>query len=52
MDNCSVHHIVSVITLLRQAGIVALFLNPLEEVFSYVKGYLKTHDSVLQYILM
>ena len=57
MDNCSVHHIEPVITLLRQAGIVALFLppyspdlNPLEEVFSYVKGYFKKHDSILQYI--
>ena len=57
MDNCSVHHNEPVITLLRQAGIVALFLppyspdlNPLEEVFSYVKGYLKKHDSILQYI--
>lgn len=57
MDNCSVHHVEPVISLLRQAGIVTLFLppyspdlNPLEEVFSYVKGYLKKHDLLLQCI--
>ena len=55
LDNCSVHHIEAVATLLQQAGIVTLFLppyspnlNPLEEVFSLVKGYFK-HDTILQY---
>ena len=57
LDNCSVHHIEAVATLLQQAGIVTLFLppyspdlNPLEEVFSLVKGYLKKHDTILQCI--
>ena len=57
MDNCSVHHIPAVTTLLRQAGIVVLFLppyspdlNPIEEVFSYVKTYLRRHDSLLSAI--
>ncbi len=56
LDNCSVHHVIPVANLLRQAGIVTLFLppnspdlNPLE-VFSFVKGYLKKHDSLLQHI--
>lgn len=46
MDNCTVHHVRPVTTLLKQAGIVTLFLppyspdlNPIEEVFSLVKGY-------------
>jgi transposase len=55
MDNCSVHHIAEVRDLLQQAGILVLFLppyspdfNPAEEAFSYVKGYLKKHDQLLQ----
>ena len=57
LDNCSVHHVEAVTDLLQQAGIVALFLppyspdlNPIEEVFSFVKGYLKKHDAILQHI--
>ena len=52
MDNCSVHH-VEVTELLRQAGIVVLFLppyshdlNPLEEAFGYIKGYLRKYDEL------
>ena len=48
MDNCSVHHVDEVKSVLQQAGIVTLYLppyspdfNPAEEAFSYVKGYLK-----------
>ena len=47
MDNCSVHHVHEVIDLLRQSGVLLLFLrpyspdlNPAEEAFSYIKGYL------------
>ncbi len=52
MDNCSVHHTQD---LLRQAGILVMFLppyspdlNPAEEAFSYIKGYLRKHDKLLQ----
>ena len=55
MDNCTIHHVNEVEAILRQAGIVVLFLppyspdyNPAEEAFSYVKGYLKKHDQLLQ----
>ena len=55
MDNCSIHHVQSVVELLRNAGILLLFLppyspdlNPIEEMFSYVKYYLKNHDDILQ----
>ena len=57
LDNCSVHHIEPITTLLREAGIIVLFLppyspvlNPAEEVFSCVKTYLKRHDTLLQTI--
>jgi len=53
MDNCSVHHTDEVNTLLEESGILVLYLppyspdfNPMEEAFSYVKHYLKVHDSV------
>ena len=55
MDNCSVHHVNEVKSLLQQAGIITLFLppyspdfNPAEEAFSYVKGYLRKYDDLLQ----
>ena len=54
MDNCSVHYVQEVRDLLRQSGILLLFLpayspdlNPAEEAFSYVKGYLRKHDALL-----
>ena len=55
MDNCSIHHVQPVLDAFNQAGIVVLFLppyspdmNPVENVFSYVKYYLKQHDDILQ----
>lgn len=51
-------YIQDVVDLLRDAGILVLFLppyspdlNPMEEFFSYVKYYLKDHDDVLQTML-
>ena len=48
LDNCSIHHVESVLTLLQQSGILVLFLppyspdfNPIELTFSYVKKYLQ-----------
>ena len=55
MDNCSIHHVEEVKRELDFAGILAIFLppyspdyNPCEEMFSYVKYYLKDHDEILQ----
>ena len=55
MDNCTVHHTEQLIDLAQNAGILLLFLppyspdfNPVEELFSYVKYYLKQHDEVIQ----
>ena len=56
MDNRSIHHVQAVLDAFNQAGIVVLFLppyspdmNPVENVFSYVKYYLKQHD-ILQVV--
>ena len=58
MDNCSIHHVSSVKQLFNDAGILLLFLppyspdyNPIEELFSYVKHYLKEHDQLLQTLI-
>ena len=55
LDNCSVHHVSTAIDLLREAGTLVIFLppyspdlNPVEELFSAVKYYLKEHDEILQ----
>ena len=55
MDNCRVHHTEQLIDLAQNAGILLLFLppyspdfNPVEELFSYLKYYLKQHDEVIQ----
>lgn len=55
MDNLSVHHVDEITDLFQQHGILLLFLpayspdlNPIEELFSYVKYYLKKHDELLQ----
>ena len=55
MDNCSIHHVQEVKELAKQLGIVLLYLppyspdrNPIEELFSYVKNYLRKHDELLQ----
>lgn len=57
LDNCSIHHVTEVTELFREAGIVVFYLppyspdlNPIEELFSYVKYYLKRHDELLQAI--
>ena len=57
MDNCSIHHTMDVQEVLSNAGILTLYLppyspdlNPMEEVFSYIKYYLKEHDQLLQSI--
>ena len=55
VDNCAIHHVQEVKDLLKAAGILYMFLppyspdlNPAEELFSYIKYYLKDHDLVLQ----
>ena len=55
MDNCAIHHVQPVLETLQQMGILTLFLppyspdmNPIEEMFSYIKYYLRDHDHVLQ----
>ena len=57
MDNASVHHTHEVISLFQSVGILLLFLppyspdlNPIEETFSYIKGYLRKQDTLLQVI--
>ena len=57
MDNCSIHHIEPVTSLLENAGVVTMFLppycpdlNPIEEVFSLVKGYLRKHNNIIQHL--
>ena len=55
LDNCSIHHVNEIKQTFSDASIVVLFLppyspdkNPLEELFSYVKYYLKKHDELIQ----
>ena len=55
MDNCSIHHVQEVADLFQSTGILVMFLppcspdyNPIEEAFSFVKYYLKRHESLLQ----
>lgn len=57
MDNASVHKTAEIVDLFAQCGIILLFLppyspdlNPAEESFSYVKSYLRKHDSLLQIV--
>ena len=54
MDNASIHHIPEVSELLRGVGVLLKFLpayspdmNPIEEVFSKVKYYVRQHDSCI-----
>ena len=54
MDNCSIHHVAEVRSMLEDAGILLMYLppyspdmNPIEEAFGYVKGYLKKHDDII-----
>lgn len=55
LDNASIHHMQPVADTLKQLGIILLFLpayspdlNPIEELFSYIKYYLKDHDFIIQ----
>jgi len=55
LDNCSIHHVTEVADIFKSSGIVVLYLppyspdlNPIEEAFSYIKYYLKSHDDVLE----
>ena len=55
MDNASIHCTNSVADILRDAGILVLYLplyspdyNPFKEAFSYVKYYLKEHEEILK----
>lgn len=55
MDNCAIHHIEEVADYLQSLGIPLIYLppyspdlNPIEELFSFVKYYLKQHDEVIQ----
>ena len=53
MDNCSIHHVAEVRSILEDAGMLIIYLlpdipdlNSIEEAFGYVKGYLKKHDDI------
>ena len=55
MDNASIHHIDEVIDIISSVGASVKFLatyspdlNPVEEVFSQVKHWIKMNDSVFQ----
>ena len=55
MDNASIHHVDSVVSLIRRSGACLIFvppyspdLNPLEPVFGQVKSILKENDKLLQ----
>lgn len=54
LDNASFHHSNIITTILRDAGILVLFLppyspdyNPIEEAFSFIKYYLKEHEFIM-----
>ena len=55
MDNCSIHHIQAVKDLFDSFGVLLVYLppyspdyNPIEELFSYLKYYLKEHEDLIQ----
>ena len=55
LDNCSIHHVEEIQTLLRDSGIFVIFLppyspdlNPIELTFSYIKRYLQEHQEIIQ----
>ena len=55
MDNCSVHHVQAVKDLFDSSGVLLMYLppyspdfNPIEELFSYLKYYLKQHEDLVQ----
>ena len=56
LDNASVHHTHPIQSLLKDCGILAIFLppyspdyNPIELAFSYVKYYLKLHEDIVEF---
>ena len=53
MDNCSIHHVVSIITsLFEEAGVLLLFLPPYSPDYMPIeeasKAYLKLHSDIFQ----
>ena len=55
MDNCCIHHVQQVRDMFSDFGVLLLFLppyspdlNPIEELFSYMKYCLKSHDTLIQ----
>ncbi len=55
MDNCSIHHTQHIKDYLDDMGIMLLYLppyspdfNPIEELFSYLKYYLKEHEQLIE----
>ena len=55
MDNCAIHHVSTALKIMKDAGVLVIFLppyspdlNPAEELFSLVKYYLRQHDDILQ----
>ena len=57
LDNCSIHHTCDVRDLLDSFGVLVLFLPPyspdykhIEELFSFIKYYLKAHDDIIDAI--
>jgi transposase len=55
MDNASIHHSHKVAELISSVGALLIYLlpyspdlNPIEEVFSSIKAYLKAHESIIQ----
>lgn len=57
LDNASIHHVDEVVHAIRSMGALLHFLppyspdmNPIEEAFSKVKGYLKANDLAIQFV--
>ena len=57
MDNASIHHTDSVVSLIEEVGALVHYLppyspdmNPIEETFSKVKGFLKANDPFIQVV--
>ena len=55
MDNCSIHHLEDIKQLINSVGALLLFLppyspdlNPIEQCFSKVKYFLKSHEAIAQ----
>ena len=57
LDNCAIHHVQQIKDYLDDMGMHVLFLppyspdlNPVEELFSYLKYYLKEHENLIESI--